>query len=86
MIKCLQQAGWDLISLAMLCMLIILDTELTQKVQFPCRKNKKKEGLVCITNLSVLLSLFCVLEGSLTGTYVPLVEAVSATPYLFPQP
>lgn len=88
MMKCLQKVGRDSISLAVLCMLISLATELTQKVLFPYRKNKKKnEDLVCVISLSVLLSLSCVLGegGSLTATYVPLVKAVSATSYLLLQ-
>lgn len=39
--------------MAMLFMLLIsLDTELTQKIPLPCRKNKKTPGLVCTTSLS----------------------------------
>lgn len=60
MIKCLEQASQDSIILAMLFMLLIsLDTELTQKVPFPCRKNKKKADLVCTTILSVWLFFLC---------------------------
>lgn len=51
--KCLQQAGQDLIS---------LDTELPQNNQFPCRKNKKKEGLGVYTP-SVFLALSSCFSG-----------------------
>lgn len=63
---------------------VSLDTELTQKVPFPCRKNKKKAGLMCTTSLFV--SLFSVLgeRDSFTGTNVPPVEAFSAIPFFYP--
>lgn len=84
MIQCLEQAGS--IILAMLFMLLIrLDTELTQKVPFPCRKNKKKGGFG-VHNQSISLTLFSVLgEGdSFTGTNVPPVEAFSANSFFLP--
>lgn len=46
----------------MLCMLISLDTELTQKVQFPFRKNKKRR-VWCALPVCLSCSLFFVLWG-----------------------
>lgn len=78
--KCLQQAGQDLIS---------LDTELPQNIQFPCRKNKKKEGLgVHTPSVCLALSSLCFSgrEAASSAHVCYLFKLFHLLPYsLFPQ-
>lgn len=64
---------------------VSLDTELTQKVPFPCRKNKKKAGLMCTTSLSV--SLFFLFWGRETASQAQMYHLLKLSqlfPFFYP--